>query len=119
MSFYQAVASLKKHLDEIDSIGSLRKFLAEKNLNLVTTITTNGFNGIDWNITQAQVAGVLHLAIKVRLSSLISDHLFLQTTLWDSIEFHRIDEIDQEYLFELLKSGFKSALEKKTNEYKW
>lgn len=118
MVFHQAVTHLKNHLDKIHSINSLRNFLIKKKLNLVVTITTDGFNAMDWNITQSQVAGVLNLAIKVRISSLINDRLFVETTLWHSVQLHRIDAIDQKHLFEILKSGLKTALKKQINEHK-
>lgn len=111
MSFDDDITSLKNQINNINSIGSLRTFLLEKNLKLVVTLLSTGFTCMEWNITQRQVAGVLELGMQMRLSSLINENLLLETRFNESVRLSQIEPIDQRDLFETLKQGIKNCIQ--------
>ena len=113
MSLATDISALQSHLPEFQTFGQLRNYLSEHNINLITTIYSDGFSCLDWNITEGKVSGILSLKISVKLSSFCGEDssYFESSTLYPT----RLEErewIDQRELFETLKQGIENSIEK-------
>ena len=112
MALYKDVTSLKNHIDEIETIGQLRTFFLKKNLKLVVTILSTGFTCMDWDITQRQVAGILELGLKMKISKFVGDEILLETQFYESVRLDHTDPVDQKTLLEKLKQGISNCIKR-------
>lgn len=112
MVFKEDIADLKRYVSQIESIGQLREFLIEKKLKLVVTILSTGFTCMDWDITQRQVAGILELGLKIKISKLVGDEILLETQFYESVRLDHTDPVDQKTLLEKLKQGISNCIKR-------
>lgn len=105
MSLRNDIETFKEHLDEMKSIDQLRKHLYQTNLRLIATIYSSGFSCLDWNITEKQVRGVLSLGLRIKISKLSTGDILTENQNLTSIHLSKSDWVDQEELFESIKSG--------------
>lgn len=112
MTFQSDVMNLKKHLDEINSIGEIRSNLLKRDLRLIVSIYTRGIYCIDWDITDKKLEGILDLGIRIKLSKLSDDDVSTETLPLYPVTFNQIDWTDQEDLFEKLKQGIKTCIKR-------
>jgi len=118
MSLKEDVADLKDHLDEMESLGQLRTHLIQRGLRLILTIYSTGFSCMDWNITERQVTGVLHLGFRIKISKLVKDESLLETRAIIPVYLDEAGWIDQKDLFATLKQGIKIGIKKIAQEIK-
>ena len=112
MVFKEDIADLKRYVSQIESIGQLREFLIEKKLKLVVTILSTGFTCMDWDITQRQVAGILELGLKMKISKFVGDEILLETQFYESVRLDHTDPVDQKTLLEKLKQGISNCIKR-------
>lgn len=112
MSLKEDVADLKEHLDEMESLGQLRTHLIQRGLHLITTIYSTGFSCMDWNITERQVTGVLHLGLRIKISKLLNDEILLETRALTPVYLDEAGWISQKDLFDTLKQGIKTCIKR-------
>lgn len=106
------IATLKERLDEMKSIDQLRKHLYQTNLRLTVTIYSSGFSCLDWNITEQQVRRVLSLGPRIKISKLSTGDILTENQNLTSIHLSESDWVDQEELFNNIKSGIRSCTRK-------
>ena len=121
MSLAIDLSDLQSHLSNFQNFGQLRTYLAQHNLDLITTIYSDGFSCLDWNVTEGKVSGTLSLKLKisVKLSSLSGDHpSYFESRSLYPIRLEERDWIDQKKLFQKLKQGITQSIEKLHEESK-
>lgn len=114
MTLSEDVKYLEKNLDQIQSVEQLRALLARKKLKLIVVFISNEFSCLEWNITQKQVSKVLDLGLRIRLSRISDESHSLETVQSVPIREKEPNWIDLDKLFETLKVGIKSCIQKST-----
>ena len=114
MTLSKDIKYLEKRLDQTQSVEQLRALLAQKKLKLIVVFISNEFSCLEWNITQKQVSKVLDLGLRIRISRISDESHSLETIQAVPIRMKEPNWVDLDRLFETLKVGIKSCMQKST-----
>jgi hypothetical protein len=79
MQLKTKIIDLQAHLHELDTIKQIRLYLKVNQLRLVTTIYSDGFSCLDWDMTDYRVGGILNLSIRIKISSMKEEGIFFES----------------------------------------
>ncbi len=105
MQLKTRIIGLQSHLNELDTIKKLRLYLKASQLKLVTTIYSDGFSCLDWDMTDFRMAGVLNLSIRVKISLMEEEEDCFESKGVCPVRIDEVDSIDQKELFETFRKG--------------